>query len=330
VDAVEKAWGPDYFRFGLGLGSDFSGDSFFNAAVSYRKTWLNRLGAEWRTDAQVGSTNLLVSEFYQPLFVSRALFVAPRIELQRRKQDLYQDDARIARFNVRSRLAGFDVGSEFTRFGELRLGMVAGSLAASEETGPPALAPPSGRIDQGAFTARFVYDQLDSINFPRGGATASLSVFGSTPALGADARYTRWDASAMAALSHADHTWQLYAKGVGPIGGNPLPAYDQAVWGGFLQQSGYAHGSLTGQRLEFGRAVYYYKIRRASLFEGAYAGFSLEAGRLGGPLVPGGVSGLLKSAAAFVAVDTPVGPIYLGYGKAAGGAGAVYFYLGRP
>ncbi len=67
VDAVEKAWGPDYLRFGLGLSSDFGGDAYFNLLASYRKTWLNSLGAEWRTDVQFGNTRGLVSEFYQPL-----------------------------------------------------------------------------------------------------------------------------------------------------------------------------------------------------------------------------------------------------------------------
>ncbi|MGZ5066419.1 MAG: patatin-like phospholipase family protein [Usitatibacter sp.] len=330
VDAVEKSWGPDYLRLGLGLGSDFSGDSFFNAAANYRKTWINPLGAEWRTDLQLGNTNLVRTEFYQPLFVSRALFVAPRLEAQRRRQDVFQGDARIARFNVRSRLAGFDVGSELWRLAELRVGAVAGSLAASEETGPPELAPPAGRIGQGALTARLLYDQLDSVNFPRSGATGQVSVFASTPGLGAELRYTRWDADLLTAFSIGRHTLQLMAKGGAPEGSTPLPAYDQFVWGGFLQQSGYAHGALTGQRLAFGRAVYYYKLSNQTIFEGAYAGMSLEAGRLGGPLVAGGVSGVLKSAAMFVAVDTPVGPIYLGYGKAAGGSSAVYLYLGRP
>ena len=29
VDAVEKSWGPNYLRFGLGFSSDFKGDNFF-------------------------------------------------------------------------------------------------------------------------------------------------------------------------------------------------------------------------------------------------------------------------------------------------------------
>src|SRR3954470_20237764 len=123
VDAVEKSWGPDYLRFGLGLGSDFKGDDFFNAAASYRRTWLNSLGAEWRSDFQVGNTTRAATEFYQPLFVSRALFVAPRAEVVRQVQDIYSGDLRVARYDVRTVLAGADIGSEFGRYGEGRLGL---------------------------------------------------------------------------------------------------------------------------------------------------------------------------------------------------------------
>lgn len=43
---------------------DFRGDAFFNLNASYRRTWINSLGAEWRTDAQVGQTSRLVSAPY--------------------------------------------------------------------------------------------------------------------------------------------------------------------------------------------------------------------------------------------------------------------------
>jgi NTE family protein len=330
VDAVEKSWGPDYLRFGLGLGSDFSGDTFFNAAASYRKTWVNALGAEWRTDLQVGASNFAATEFYQPLFTNRALFVAPRLELHRRKQDLFLDDARIARFNVRSRLVGIDVGSEFTRFGELRLGLFTGSVNASKETGPPELTPPEGKIGQGGVSTRLVFDQLDSVDFPRSGVAGRLSAFRAVSDLGADAIYGRWDLNALGAASMGPHTLQLAIRAAGPMGGGVLPTYDQVVWGGFLQQSGYPHGALTGQRLTFGRLVYSHRLTRQTLFEGTHAGFSLEAGRLEDPLVPGGTSGTLRSGAVFLGIDTPVGPLYVGYGKASGGSTSAYFYLGRP
>jgi NTE family protein len=329
VNAIEKSWGPNYLRLGLGLGSDFKGDNFFNAAASYRMTWLNPLGAEWRTDLQVGNTSRAVTEFYQPLFVSRALFIAPRAEAQRRAQDLFSGGQNVARFDVRQRLLGLDVGSEFTRFGEVRVGAVTGSTQTHQQIGPPSLEPSPDRTRIGAFTGRVEFDQLDNANFPRSGLAGRASLFASSPELGADQRYTRWDAEALGAYSWGRHTLQLAARGGAPMGSDRLPAHDQFIWGGFLQQSGYARGELTGQRLAFGRVVYTYQALTQH-FLGTYLGMSLEAGHLGGPLVPGGVSGTLKSASAFIAFDTPVGPVYLGFGRAAGGSSAAYFYLGRP
>jgi len=330
VDAVEKSWGPNYLRFGLGLGSDFKGDDFFNAAASYRMTWLNPLGAEWRTDAQIGETTYLGTEFYQPLFVNRSLFVAPRAEIGRNNFDLYQGFDHVARIDIRRRLAGIDLGSDFGRYGELRVGVVKGGLDATEQTGPPGLVQPTGRIGQGAYTGRLIVDQFDSANFPRSGYGGHVSVYAANPDLGSDLRYTRVDADAGLAFSFGRSTIQLAAKGGGPVGSERLPAYDQFVWGGFLQQSGYPRGSLVGQNLTFGRAVYTFKVQHAHFFEGTYAGLSLEAGRIGSPLVPGTPTGLLKSGAVFIGMDTPIGPVYLGYGRASTGSTAAYFYVGRP
>ena len=82
INATEKSWGPNYIKFGLGLYTDFQDGQRFNLLGSYRRTWLNSLGAEWRTDAQVGFTNRFVTEFYQPLGLKYVGYVAPRIELQ--------------------------------------------------------------------------------------------------------------------------------------------------------------------------------------------------------------------------------------------------------
>lgn len=65
------------------------------------------------------------------------------------------------------------------------------------------------------------------------------------------------------------------------------------------------------------------------IFEGAFGGLSLEAGRVGDPLVPGSIDSWLRSAAVFVGVDTPLGPTYLGYGYGSDGSSQVYFYVGR-
>ena len=78
------------------------------------------------------------------------------------------------------------------------------------------------------------------------------------------------------------------------------------------------------------RLVYYRKLSKAVLTEGVYAGASFEAGRIGGPLVPGSPTDVQTSGSLILASDTPLGPMYLAYGVGEDGNRAVYFFLGRP
>ena len=330
VDAIEKSWGPNYLRFGLGLSSDFSGDSYFNLLASYRKTWINRLGAEWRTDLQVGHTSRVLTEFYQPLQVRHYFFVAPYAEAERRQLAIFNNDQRLAIFDLRYERVGLDVGSQFTRYGELRLGVLYGDVRASVDTGPSSLEPDPNKVNQGAFRGRLFFDQLDNANFPRSGYGGRLEVFNSTTGLGATQNYTKWSLDGQAAHSFGDHTFNVGLKFGGKIGADPIPAYDQFNWGGFLQQSGYRTGALLGQSIAFGRLVYYNRLARFTLIPGIYLGLSLEAGRVGTPLIPGNQTGTLLSAAAFFGLDSPIGPVYLGYGQTDAGFNSFYFYLGRP
>jgi NTE family protein len=76
--------------------------------------------------------------------------------------------------------------------------------------------------------------------------------------------------------------------------------------------------------------MYYHRIMSGTLLEGAYGGVSLEAGRIGNPLVAGNSEDWLKSSSVFIGSDSPIGPLYLGYGRAEDGNSSFYFYLGRP
>ena len=332
VNAVEKSWGPNYLRFGLGLSSDFSGDSYFNLLASYRKSWINAYGAEWRTDLQIGRSMSLGTEFYQPLEPAGRFFIAPHAALERRTVDLYQGDRRIATYDAQSALAGVDLGVQLQQYGVFRLGVLGGVLRPKLDTGPASLSPGQSDVRQGAVIARLLIDQIDSVHFPRTGYTGGLNIYKSAKALGADVDYTKWNLDANAAYSFGEHTFNLGFRAAGKLGSNPLPRYDLVQWGGFLQQSGLATGQLVGDSLRFARVMYYHRILKSTLLEGAYGGVSLETGKVGNPLVPGNVDGYLTSASVFLAADSPVGPAYLGYGRVLhGGAagGRLYFYLGR-
>ncbi len=330
VDAVEKSWGPDYVRFGLGLSAESGGDSYFNVLASYRKTWVNSLGAEWRNDVQLGQATRLASEFYQPLFVHRYLFVAPMVEYDQYQVKIFQDRLQIASYNDRSTTLGFDLGSQITTYGELRVGLMRGPRTFSLNTGPASLALADNNADIGAVRARFRIDRLDSVKFPRSGYAATAVYLDSRTDLGARDDYTRWEGDILSAFSFGDNTVQVALKGGGPVGSSKLPVYDQFSLGGFMQLSGYMTGQFYGESVTFGRLVYYRKLTKAVLTEGVYAGASLEAGRIGGQLVPGNPTGMLEAGSLFLAADTPLGPMYLGYGIAEGGNRNLYFYLGLP
>jgi len=330
IKAAEKTWGPDYLRFGLGLASDFDGDSSFTLLASHRQTWLNQRGAEWRNDVQFGQVNSLNSEWYQPLSAGNPLFLAPHLSITQRSTDLYTKDRRLGTYDMLSTLAGLDIGSQFSRYGELRLGLLAGQRRTSLDSGPDYLEVEDERLQVGALTARLRLDQLDSANFPRAGWRAQLNLFDSQPALGAEENYAKWSGEFSQAVSFDTHTFNFALFSAQRLGDRPLPNYDHIQWGGFLKQSGYAPGQLLGQDLQFGRFMYYHRIMQGTLLEGAYGGFSLEMGRMREPLIQGNDDDWILSSSLFIGTDTPIGPLYLGYGRADTGSSSLYFYLGRP
>lgn len=327
VEAVEKAWGPNYLRFGMALSSDFSGTAMFSLLASHRMTWVNRLGAELRTDAQLGNDNSLRLEFFQPLAIGSGFFAASRVSIGRDSLNLYSLGERVAIYNVKSRSAGVDVGYQMAQHGEVRLGFEGGKVTPKLDTGSVAI-PSDVTYQQGAVMLSLLFDRLDSVDFPREGWSASGQIYDSRTALGADIAYTKWQAAGSYVRSFGENTFKLNANLGGNIGSNPLPAYDQLQWGGFLRQSGYATGQLVGSTLEFASLQAYRRIARGGLFQGAYGGVSLETGRVGDPLLPGNPTGRLNSIGLFVGMDTLVGPVYLGYGLAEDHTQGFYLFLG--
>jgi NTE family protein len=96
--------------------------------------------------------------------------------------------------------------------------------------------------------------------------------------------------------------------------------------GGFLRLSGLAQDELTGQQAGIGRLVYLRRINDIVLFH-AYAGASLEMGNVWqnskdifhNSIVAGSV---------FLGADTPIGPVYFGYGHTDNGNGSLYLFVG--
>ena len=334
----------NYVRFGLELEAALGNQADFNLLASHRMKWLNAFGGEWRNDVILGRDVLLRTELYQPLSPRQYFFVAPNVAYSIDRFDLFAGDLRIAEYRDTLRSAGVDFGVNFLQYGEARVGALVGRRTFSLQSGgvvvlpngQEAFTPPrDGRLDVGAVTFNATLDRLDSINFPRHGYYARASVYDSNTLLGADETYTRWNATLSAPFTIGRHTIEGLISGGNRIGSNEVPIYDQFELGGFLNLSGLSRAQLRSDRFVFGRLIYRSQVAKIPVVEDVHVGFSVEGARLN-PVIPVWrgkvISGDLNvfAGSVFVGIDSPLGPLYLGFGYANSDNKAVYLFLGRP
>jgi NTE family protein len=326
IDAQEKSWGPWYFRAGLALSANFSGSGEFLLNVLARRSELNRLGAEWRTLASMGSEETLISGFYQPLSQAGTWFVGPYVFLN-------QDDDEIViafeqQYLAESRYAtaNLDLGRALGQWGQIRFGPYYGkadvsvSLPLEEEQ----------RETVGGFQFRFGIDRLDKAYFPKHGTWLFLSGRFSRDQLGADQEYDRAELSFNQVYSTGENTFVLRAKVGGDLGSS-LPFYDDLELGGFLNLSGFRFNELRGQRLGYGALIFYRRLNQTQGLFGMhyYLGASLEAGNTWLDAEAVTFESLRAAGSIYLGAESLFGPIYVGVAAAEGPGATAFFQLGR-
>ena len=330
VEGVEKSWGPNYLKLGLGLASD-NEQNRFTVSASHRMTWLNGLGGEWRNEFDFGYADALVSELFQPLSTSSGVFVAPRVDFSREPIVFYIDGDRVGDYRVTSARTHLDVGIQ-NKFGEARVGAFAGKLSAKEDFGTiPGI--PDLDVDQVGYTARFLFDQMDDPNINRNGFLAEIRTFGTLEGWGSEDNYNKTELLAIGAREFGRHALQIAGYWGDSLDG-AIPVYDPFLLGGFLRGSGYHMDELIGNEVAMVRGVYTFKAASlpAPLGSGVYLGGSLEATRAAIGIDPRADKEVRPSASLFVSADTFLGPAYFAWGKAFSGDSPDTFYLlfGNP
>jgi|WetSurSiteA1Bulk_404760.scaffolds.fasta_scaffold02519_3 NTE family protein len=327
VKATEKAWGPNYLRVGIALESDFKGSSSYNILVDYTRRWMNSLGAEWKTQINLGSPSGIYSEFYQPLYVSRLFFISPHGEWKQDPVDVYKGHNRVAEYRITRYEGGIDLGIQPLMYGEARVGLQFGKFRADSITGDIDF--PRDEATRGAIVVQGRLDQLDNVNFPNNGYLAQFKLISSLEALGSDDEYNRVQGSILGAFTIRKQT-VLASLTAGSHIGNDLPFYDTVTLGGIFNLSGLSTGQLRGQTMALGRLITYHKVG-SSFIGDLYFGGSLESGNVWlNDEKSFDLSNLRLAGSLFIGYDTLFGPLYLAVGHTDGGYNAGYFYLGRP
>ena len=329
LDLRRKSWGPNYVRVGLNLEDDFEGNSRYNAAARLIVTELNALGGEWLTDLQIGENPRFFTEFYQPLSLASRYFIAPQAAFEERSVFSLQGRDRTAEYRVRSTYGGLDVGRELSNWGEMRIGVRRGSERSRILIGDPEL--PTDEFERGGIFARFSYDKLDSIFFPRHGQQFELQWRGERSNFGADEEFDTFETTWLVARSFDRHTLIFWAD-AGTTDDPPETPESFFSLGGFFNLSGLPPGFLAGPHYGIGRLLYYRRIGRGG--EGvldfpAYAGLSLEAGNTWLERSDMSLDDLRTNGSLFFGVDSPLGPLYLAAGFDEDGDKAFYLFLGR-
>ena len=156
---------------------DINGASYDNVffSIGGRITFLNFGGyrRELRTDVVFGSQYGVAIEYYRPFNDTSKWFVAPRAAYNNAQFPLFDGNDFVALYRNRRALGGVDVGYQFGKTGELRLGYEGGYQRLKPQIGSSAELPTvSGPT--GDFRLQYLLDSLDRPTIPHSGESISV------------------------------------------------------------------------------------------------------------------------------------------------------------
>jgi len=326
ISAEEKFYAPDILNFGLSYYGGEGNQSVLNARMRWTRMEMNRFGAEIRTDIQAGETNLIRSEFYQPLTWSRIPFVALAGQYKGAVYPWYYELKHWGDYKTQSWHIQPDIGSRIGHWGEVRLGADFGHLLASDRTGL-SLAEFDGM--RGGYRAILRFDKIDIPFLPRSGYEGHVRYFAGRPEFGSDLNYDRFDMHIGGAKTWGGNTFNASIEG-GTNFGSVLPEFDMFTLGGLNRLTGYEQNQIRGQRYGLAQVRWYHKlVGQPSPFSTSwFLVIQGEAGNAWYNAEEAGFDDLRYTGSIGLVGTTMFGPLTIAYGRADDGNDAAYITLG--
>ncbi len=302
-------------QLGFSFTDDFSGNSGYTLTARHQLLPVNRLGGEWQNVVQLGTVSLLDSRFYQPLDPALRWFVEPGVGFVRELADIWSDGIPVLEYEIESIEARLGAGRVLGRWGELRATAYTADDRARLRIGPPIL--PSDDDRRGGVRLGFRIDTIDDVVFATRGTEASISFDRSLSTFGADSETDLAHGWIEHSFSFGDTTLRPYVE----YGENFDPTLDYLnlfKLGGLGRLSGLGDNELLGERVALARLIAQQRLtgfRAAGIDVQVYAGLSLEAGNVYSVDDSLTASSLLTGFSAWIGAETPLGPLFLGYGR---------------
>jgi NTE family protein len=338
VDASEKNWGPGYFNFQFGFSDDFESSSNYNVGMSYTLTNVNDWGAEWLTEASLGTAKHFKTDFYTPLEPSQTFYSEASLAYDQTQRSLFNPDPADPLFTYLDTEYSFfsaDLAVGWNRQPWSRLSMgLEGQMGSIDIKNIKDL---QGDATAWGPYARFEHDTLDSSYFPYQGVKwdvkmgySHVNLEGNGGIL--DSRSEGWNyhLSMVKPWSWDRHSLNLILEGGGSGSEEAIPLYIQDL-GGLFRMSGFQRYQLSGRYSLFGGLRYIYRVADndfGALRAPLYLGGSLEQGGVWDKGADISIESSFTAGSVYVGVESFLGPIFLGYGMAEGGNNMFYLQLG--
>jgi len=329
LEIDERPSGPHHIRLGLEMFDDFDGGARYNIRIGHVRPSVNALGAEWRSELQMGHKRAVRSEFYQPVDAGERYFLSGLFSHEASVEPVYEMESRRGDVSLRETRVGVDLGLRFGGHGEARLGAWRARNTSETRVGDFAPTGPSRYLSGPRLLLR--YDRLDYAEWPSFGQRFEGLLERADRRWGSDRDFQRQ-------MVQIAQVWggekdRLLLSGEYAQGDRPLSFQQQFELGGPFSVSGYRQGEFRNDRVMAMRAVWYRQLGAPEL--GARAG-ALYAGAgvsTGGSWAHGegkDLSDLAYGGKVFVGAATPLGPLIFGAAQSDHGQRNVFLTLGLP
>ncbi|QEI14145.1 BamA/TamA family outer membrane protein [Cellvibrio japonicus] len=320
--AREKNWSSDYVTFGFTVAEEYRHGASVNLRGAYRNTWINSYGGEFFAVLDAGTDPYVELDFYQPLDTRHKYFVEPRYISNRQTSNIFIDGDKIAEYELTTHSVELMLGRNVGIWGQVRSGWREYDIKASADISLLNL--PDANERYGGWLTEVLFDARNRLYFPSQGWSGDLGYFAS-PQADYEKLFTRLD------YAHPLGDFVLGARGSFVTSINdPLPVYDSAQLGGFLNLSGYARNQILADQALYLhlRAEKIVGRMPLGLSGDLRMGLALEGAKLEDAYTLTKDDDWLNSAAIYWGGETPVGPVYIGYGFTFSGDYNFYFQIG--
>ncbi|MEM9059155.1 MAG: patatin-like phospholipase family protein [Pseudomonadota bacterium] len=325
VSASQRNDGLARPRFGIALDNTFGGDGDFTIAVGGSLTELNSLGGRLDVDLVFGNTDAAQFRFEQPLDLDHDFHFRGTGSYINSSGTVFQAlDDPLSEIGVEQSSVTAEIFWTPDDWGRVGAGIGFVHQTVDVRTGTiPGTN--TGRVveDQIPLLFSLDYDTLDDPDLPRDGVQVGLSY--SYDIAEADSPSSiLFDA--LGAYSIGQNTLSVFFSAAGEI--DPQ-GFDPRFIGGFQNLSGLAQGELLGNVTALAGLRYYRRFGFEHPFgKEAFAGGSIEFGGAYADWDQVGSDGSFFASSIFAGIQTPFGPLMIGFGAAEQGQYAATLDLG--